>query len=392
MKRILFVDDEPDILQSLEDLLRKYRREMEMVFAGSGEAALEKLHKAEFDVVVSDMRMPGMDGATLLQKVKDNYPDVIRIILSGHAEKNVIFTAMPVFHQFLAKPCDAETLCNVIERSCRLRTLLTDETLRKQIGSLERLPSLPKVYWGLMDVMSKPDVSMATIAGFIEQDSAMSAKMLQVVNSACFSLARSISRIDHAVTYLGMDLVKSLALTVHVFTTLAEHSEIAPFDSLQKHAVRTARVAKQLLRGEQAQQAFTSALLHDVGHLILAICIPERYKVIVETSRSENRLLHEVEMEVLGFTHAEVGAYLLGLWGLPFTIVEAVAFHHNPSGAGEKTFGVTSATALADSLVDSLTTSKALVDLAHLEKLGVLGQLPRWTKIAEDEVLALSPS
>ena len=156
-----------------------------------------------------------------------------------------------------------------------------------------------------------------------------------------------------------MDLVKSLALTVHVFTTLAEHSETAPFDSLQKHAVRTARVAKQLLRGEQAQQAFTSALLHDVGHLILAICIPERYKVIVETSRSENRPLHEVETEVFGFTHAEVGAYLLGLWGLPFTIVEAVAFHHNPSAAGEKTFGVTSATALADSLVDSLTTGSA---------------------------------
>jgi HD-like signal output (HDOD) protein len=390
VKRILFVDDEPNILEGLRDLLRKYRRQMTMVFAPGGESALEELRRSPFDVVVSDMRMPGMDGATLLQKVKDQYPDIIRIILSGHAERDAVFKALPVCHQFLAKPCDPETLCNVIERSYRLRAVLTDESLRKQIGAIEKLPSLPKVYQQLMDVMSQPNVSTATIAEIIEQDSAMSAKILQLVNSACFGSAKSISRIDRAVVYLGMELVKNLALTVHVFTTLAERSVESSFESLQEHAIHTARVARRLLPAEQqAQQAFTAALLHDVGHLVLAICNPGRYRMILETCQSTQRPLHEVESEVLGVTHAAVGAYLLGLWGLPYPIVEAVAYHHDPATAGERTFDVVSAIAVADSLVDSLTGSAAsVVDHTYLQNLNVLGELPRWSNIAKQELTA----
>src|SRR4051812_29140875 len=230
MKRILFVDDEPNILDGLRDLLRKYRHKMEMVFATSGDAALAELREGRFDALVSDMRMPRMDGATLLQKVKEEYPDVIRIILSGQAERNSVFMALPVCHQFLAKPCDAETLCNVIERSCRLRDLLTDQSLRKQIGGIEKLPSLPTVYRQLMEAMARPDVSAGKLAQIIEQDSAMSAKILQLVNSACFGATRSISRIDHAVMYLGMELVKNLALTVNVFASM-ERSARKSFES-----------------------------------------------------------------------------------------------------------------------------------------------------------------
>jgi putative nucleotidyltransferase with HDIG domain len=382
LKRILFVDDEPNILEGLQDLLRKYRREMEMVFASGGEAALNELRSRPFDVVVSDMRMPQMDGATFLQKVKDEYPDVIRIVLSGHAERSAVFNALPVSHQFLSKPCDAETLCRVIERSCRLRAVLLDESLRKQIGDIDKLPSLPRVYQELMEAMASPDVSGATIARIIEQDSAMSAKVLQLVNSACFGSTRTITRIDHAVMYLGMDLVKNLALTVHVFKSLGARSPVrmASFESIQQHAILTARVASRLLRDEQqSQEALTAALLHDVGRVILAHCIPDRYNVIVEKAQSESRPLHEVETEVLGVNHAAVGAYLLGLWGLPFPIVEAVAYHHNPGAVGEKTFGVASAVALADSLLESA------VDESHLEDLKVLAELPRWRDIALEE-------
>lgn len=390
MKRILFVDDEPNILEGLQDLLRKYRREMEVVFATDGEAALAELRKRPFDAVVSDMRMPGMDGAALLQRVKQEYPDVIRIILSGHADRNAIFMALPVSHQFLAKPCDAEALCDAIQRSCRLRALLADESLRRQIGAIEKLPSLPRVYQELMAAMSRPDTSTAMITAIVERDSAMSAKMLQLVNSACFNSAKCITRVDHAVVYLGMEMIKNLALSVHVFTTLSKHSKLSAFESNQQHSILTARVAKRLLKAEQqAYQAFTAALLHDVGCIILSICIPESYAVVMETARTTNRPLHEVETEVLGVTHAAVGAYLLGLWGLPFPIVEAVAYHHHSDGAGETTFDVTSATALADSLVDSLSNSSTpSLNSAHLEKLNVLAELPAWTEMAKQEVHA----
>jgi len=389
LKRILFVDDEQNILEGLQDLLRKYRREMEMVFAPGGMAALDELRNCPFDVVVSDMRMPGMDGATFLQKVRDEFPDVIRIVLSGHAERSAIFMALPVSHQFLSKPCDAETLCRVIERSCRLRAVLADENLRKRIGDLDKLPSLPRVYQMLMDAMSRPDVSCSTIAGIIGQDSAMSAKVLQLVNSACFGSTRTITRIDQAVMYLGMDLVKNLALTVNVFSSLEDRppAHMSLFEAMQQHAALTARVASRLLRDEQqAQAALTASLLHDIGRVILTCCIPDQYNIVAETAQSANRPLHEVETEILGVNHAAVGAYLLGLWGLPFPIVEAVAYHHDPAAIGEKTFGVSTAVALADSLLESVNGHPSAIDESHLESLNVLGELPRWRDIALEEL------
>ncbi len=332
MKRILFVDDEPNILSGLEDLLRKYRRTLEFVFATSGEEALNQLQQRPFDAVVTDMRMPGMDGAALLDMVRQEYPDAVRIILSGHADRNAIFSAVPVFHQYLAKPCDPETLCNVIERACALRCLLSDPALRGRIGGLDKLPSLPAIYTKLMAVISQSETSMDAVAEVLQEDSAMTAKILQVVNSACFSPRQPISDISHAVKYLGIDVVKNLVLTVHVFTTAGErYSRHEPLRSLQEHAIETARLAKEMLTGEQAQQAFTAALLHDVGHVVLSICVPDLYDQVIERSQSEHRPLHEVEQEMLNLTHAEAGAYLLGIWGLPFPIVEAVAFHHNPA-------------------------------------------------------------
>ena len=285
---------------------------------------------------------------------------------------------------------DAETLCNVIERSCRLRALLTNQSLQQRIGTIEKLPSLPKLYHDLMSAMGRPEVSCRMVADIIERDSAMSAKILQLANSAYFGATKSISRIDHAIVYLGLELVKNLALSVHVFASLTEQRVESSLESLQEHAIRTARVAKRLLPAEQkAQQAFTAALLHDVGQVVLAVCIPEGHRQVVETSRRSGRPLHEVETEVLGVDHAAAGAYLLGLWGLPFPIVEAVAYHHDPGGAGERTFDVASATALADSLVEAVTSSNAsAIDSSHLQELNVLTELPRWTEIAQQELSA----
>src|SRR5262245_4158883 len=164
MKRILFVDDDQSILDGLRNLLWKYRREMKMAFALGGEDALGQLAKGPFDVIVSDMRMPGMDGATLLQKVKEEYPDVVRIVLSGHAEQEAIFRALPIAHQFLSKPCDADKLCNVIESACRLHTLLNDESVRKAVGKIEKLPSLETTYHELSQAMLRSDASAQTVA------------------------------------------------------------------------------------------------------------------------------------------------------------------------------------------------------------------------------------
>jgi HD-like signal output (HDOD) protein len=395
MKRILFVDDEQNILDGLRNLLWKYRSEMNMVFALGGETALEQLSKAPFDVIVSDMRMPGMDGATLLQRVKKEYPEIVRIVLSGHADQEAIFRALPVAHQFLSKPCDAEKLCNVIERACRLRALLSDESLRKAVGGIEKLPSLHTTYHELMRAMAQPDASARTIAGIVQRDPAMCAKLLQLVNSACFGPSKSVTGIDRAVAYLGMELIKNLALTVNVFAAIeqASSSSGVSFEALQEHSLLTARIASRLLPDPQkARDAFTAGLLHDVGNVALKVCFQERLKDVVDTGHAVERPAHQTGAEVLDTTHADVGAYLLGLWGLPYPIVETVAYHHHPAAAAETTFDLVSATHVADALADEAMGNAAglmenpEVNTEHLKALNVVSKIPEWTAIAAEEV------
>jgi DNA-binding NtrC family response regulator len=148
------------------------------------------------------MHMPGVDGAMLLGAIKEDHPDVVRIMLCPLSEIDSVFVALPVSHQILAKPLDAGTLMNAIERIYALRGLLTD-SLRKKIGALQQLPSVPTVYFEMMAAMARPDVSATKIARIIERDTAMAAKTLQLVNSACFCLLRRISTVDQAVAYLG---------------------------------------------------------------------------------------------------------------------------------------------------------------------------------------------
>lgn len=381
MKRVLFVDDEQNILDGLRNLLWKYRRKLDMAFARGGEAALEQLAEGPFDVIVSDMRMPGMDGATLLQKVKQEYPDTVRIVLSGHAERETIFRALPVSHQFLSKPCGAEKLCNVIEQACRLRELVSDESLRKAVGGIEKLPSLQTTYHELMHAMAQPDASAQTVAGIVQKDPAMCAKLMQLVNSACFGPMKSVTRIDQAVDYLGLELIRNLALTVNAFASLEQtpSSSVVSFEAQQQHSFLTAKVASRLFPDPQkAQDAFTAGLLHDVGNMALELCVPERFPVCPD--------------QVGGTTHAEVGAYLLGLWGLPYPIVETVAYHHYPAGAAETTFDLPSAINVADALVDQAMGNNAgqrensEIDMERLTALNVASRIPEWSAIAAEEV------
>jgi len=142
-----------------------------------------------------------------------------------------------------------------------------------------------------------------------------------------------------------------------------------------------------LVTGQRpAQNAFTAGLLHDIGKLVMAVCIPDQFKEVRKICKTSGRATHEVEAELLGVTHAEVGAYLLSLWGLPHSIVEAVAFHHNPSAALENTFDLPTAVSLANALVDEFTSKRPFTLEEHLKALNVEDRLPRWRTIAQQEL------
>jgi putative nucleotidyltransferase with HDIG domain len=391
MKRILFVDDEPLILAGLQNLLRKQRKQWEMVFVESGEKALEKLAEGSFDVIVSDMRMPGMDGATLLKLVQQRQPNVVRIVLSGHAELETALRSVSVAHQFLSKPCDATSLQNVVDRACGLQALLSDDTIRSAIGTIGRLPSAPTVYVAVTKALENPDSSMKDLALLIERDMAISAKVLQLVNSAFFGLPQRVASVQQALSYLGANMIRRVLLSVETFSMFEMEKATGAFsiEALQRHSNAVAAVASKLMSDDmKSGDAFMAGMLHDVGKLILAVYVPDHFKRATALATERKVPLHVAEQELFGVTHAEVGAYLLGIWGLPYVIVEAVAHHHQPARVPHTTFDVLDAVYVAEALVSEASrNSKTSIvplhlDSAYLEALGVISKLPAWREMA----------
>jgi len=401
MRRVLFVDDDPGFLEGLQRMLRPQKYEWELAFAPGGAAALALLEALPFDVIVSDMRMPGMDGAALVTRVREEYPHVVRIILSDHAELSTALRVVPVAHQFLAKPCDAEMLHVAIERACHLKALLHDDSIRSTVGALSELPSLARTYNALTMALADPDTSIQKIAAIVEQDVGISAKILQLVNSAFFGVARSITSIPSAVIYVGISTLKTLVLSLEVLRAFAPQGPIEGFslEDFQRHGRLTAYIAARLpVPNHLVDIAMAAGMLHDVGKLILAWKFPARLKNLIEEAREEQRPLYMVEeRECCGFSHAEIGAYLLGLWGLPYAVVEAVALHHAPNRVPHQTFDAASAVYIANLLARELDSSfpppqedQLKGSQEYLVSLGVQNDLPHWRAMAAEVPLLLA--
>jgi HD-like signal output (HDOD) protein/CheY-like chemotaxis protein len=398
MKRILFVDDEQRILDALQNLLRRHRKVWEMVFACGGEAALKVLAERPFDVIVSDMRMPGVDGATLLRRVQQDFPHIVRIVLSGQTEHDVSRRMVHIAHQFLAKPCDAAKLQEVIDRACNLQALLGDEKLRDLVGQIGQLPVKPRIYSRLVSVLEDPKASLNDAAAILERDIATSAKILQVVNSAFFGLPQRLGNVNTAVCYLGSEMVKTLVLSIEINDGLGK---IAPcpgfdFDRMQQQSLLSARISRQMLPDKMsAEDAFTASMLQDVGRLVLSTRTPQIFAELVASALGDSRPLVDIERERLGVTHAEIGAYLLGIWGLPYPIVEAVANHHTPARVAATGFDVSGAVYVAHSLASELLGSIDLapgasaIEASYLESVGVSGRLSEWRALAAREATSL---
>jgi HD-like signal output (HDOD) protein len=391
-RRVLFVDDEANILDGLRNTFRRQRGDWDMAFALGGPAALCEMEKAPFDVIVADMRMAGMGGAELLRRVKEAYPGTARFVLSGHADQDAIVSVLPFAHQYLSKPCRAEDLQIAIERVCAIQALVHDDTIRRVIGGLDKLPSVPQAYWDLTHAVADPGSGMDEIVSIIQRDPAMSLKILQLANSAYFGLARKVSSIEMAVAHLGAQVLKALALNAGVFSTI-EIPEIEGFslDRLQAGALLRARLAKRFMRDRKhGEEAFTAAMIHDIGTLIVALVMPEVFTEIRRNARETARPIHVVERERLGVTHAEIGAYLQGMWGLPYPIVQAVAYHHNPSSAPCGEAEVLAALHVADALADpgdlEQSTGSEGLDLGFLDRAGLISQLGGWRTMAANEM------
>jgi HD-like signal output (HDOD) protein/ActR/RegA family two-component response regulator len=327
--RVLFVDDEPAILSGLRNVLHPHHRRWEMRFACGGAQALELLEAAPAEVVITDMRMPEMDGLELLRKVQQRWPLATRIVLSGYAHLATVAQASAVAHQYLLKPCDPEVLALTIGRAIELQGLLASAKLREAVGSLGSLPTGPRMYQQLTAALANPDVEVRVLARIVEGDLAMSSRILHFVNSAYYGLVRKVSSIEEGIVLLGFATLRSLSLTLEVFAAFPGGRAPGAFEAEANHALLTAHIARHIVaEPARAEAVFAAGLLHDCGRLIFLDRLPAQLTEVEETAAREGQPLHVAERAVLGADHAEVGAYVLGLWGLPRPVVEAVAFHH----------------------------------------------------------------
>ncbi|WP_320008994.1 response regulator [Maridesulfovibrio sp.] len=333
--RIIFVDDEPNVLGSIRRMLRFKQKEWEFAFAESGAEALALFAERPFDVIVSDIRMPGMDGSELLQRIKQDYHKTIRIALSAQVGLDEVVHSIRSVHQYIAKPCDAKELVAKIDGALKSRDILNDHAMQELVAEIETLPVLPHVFKSVENELNSSEPSIHKIAELISLDVGLVAKIIKLVNSPYFGLPSQVESIFQAITMLGLDTIRALIVGTHLFS-MYDATALPDFSlsMLWEHSFRVSNLARSIAEYEgldrlQIVQARMTGLLHDVGKLVLANSFPKRYRNVLEIVTSENIPVYKGELEVFGTTHAQIGAYLMGLWGMSGDVVYGIGYHHS---------------------------------------------------------------
>ncbi len=384
--RVLFVDDEASVLDGLQRMLRSMRGAWDMSFVATPAAALALLQAAAFDVVVSDLRMPAMDGVEFLAVVMEHHPSAVRVILTGGADQAQLLKSVGTIHQCLSKPCDPDELKAVIAKVAALKALLGDGRLRALAGRLTAIPSLPALYLRLVNLARKPATTLRQIGEVVARDPGMTGRILQLVNSAFFGLRRNVTNVDDAVGLLGLETIQSLVLTTHVFVQL-EGALLAPLSAqeLWSHSISVSVLARGIavslgLTRVHIDQAFMAGILHDVGRVLLAVNLPAEYDKAMAVSELSGQTQQACERDATGATPAEPGGYMQGLWGMSDAVTAAVAYHHEPQRCIESAPSPITAVHAANGLHHAIIEKRfsEQINAEYLARLGLSEKVREW--------------
>jgi len=390
MRAVLFVDDEPIVLMSLKRILHPLAGKWDMLFAASAREALELMSARHVDAVVTDLSMPGLDGAELLRRTMRQHPDAVRFLLSGYSEEEVQGRSLAPAHRFFTKPCDEKRLVEALGQAMDARAYVTNALVLERIG----LPLLPEIVRLVAFELDREAPDIEEIAAMVARDAALGQAILTLVDAQHRARQRPARTVRQAVLSLGLGAIQPVILFLSLFERFASagvHTYSLPM--LKSHCLRSAAIARAIAKdmalGQAAADwAYSAALLHDVGKLLLEVLYASECRAILEEVRADNRRVSEVEAEQLGLTHAQVGAYLLGLLGLPEPVVRAVAEHH-ASAPARRGFHAQDAVYFANVLDHSLFVFNASYarpepDPERLAALGAEHRLEQWKKLVLD--------
>ncbi len=389
MSRIVFVDDEPIVLKALSRMLYVHD-EWEVATACTGAEALAAISAAPTDVIVSDMQMPDMDGVTLLTQVMKQHPRVVRLVLSGESDLARARAVIPVAHQYLAKPCSGQDLLDVLRSLSGLRALIGQRTLQEAVGRLGTLPSRPEVYFELTHALEDPDVSVGGLVGIVQRDANITSRILQLANSAFLGAHQRTTSLQQAVSFIGFRMLRDLVMTCEVFRSVGSGDATRGEEARMLDGARIA----QIIAGRQADDSLlTAALLRDLGSLIVQRTEPPTARSAVKARVAAGASQVAAEREIYGYSHPEIGAYLLAVWGMPLSLVEAVLYHHAPWLASPDRLEVAGILRLADHILDARMDTPADTDESrqtesYLKALGLTEAWCEWCNDAEEQIAA----
>lgn len=346
-QRILFVGGEAGWLRGVQKEITSSRPNWECRLAETTTDGINALAAEHFHAIVFDTR--AANDTALTQSIEKHSGQVLRAVLcEGDDRAGLARWNKPGFTPLPAN-IEPKNLVSNVSRALRLQSWATDAGMKKLLASLRKLPAVPKLYSQVTAELSSPNGSIENVAKFIAQDPVMTAKILQLVNSAFFALGREVSDPREAVMFLGVERTRSLILLAGVFTQF-EDLKCPGFsaDAIWNHSVQVAAFARtiamvELKDAKAAESAYTAGLVHDMGKLILAANVPTMCSSIESIQRSKHLSQRDAELQVLGTTHAEVAACLLGMWGLPQPVLEAVAWHHCPLKSEDTGFSMLAA-------------------------------------------------
>jgi putative nucleotidyltransferase with HDIG domain len=401
LKRLLLVAVDPAELASLQDMLTRDPAAWQVRMASNGAEAMAALNADPVDVIVTDFVMADMNGALLLNWVGEHHPKTLRIIMARTEAREEVMQWVLGQHHFLDKPVSPEVLHSTIQRALALDSWLLNDQLKDLVARIRTFPSLPSLYFQVMKELASADFSAQKVGDIIGQDLAMTTKLLQVLNSGFYGLARQVTDPSEAVHLLGQETIKSLIISIHIFS---QCDQVKPLyftiNRVWQHSLQIAHAARLIAMAETqnadlGHDAYAAGLLHDIGKLVLANNFEDQYVQAQNQARRTGQLLWQVEAEIFGVSHAELGAYLLGRWGMPISMLEATALHHRPGRSGAKQFTLLTAVHAANALQtemppDSDGLTPAALDLAYLNDLGLADRVEVWKQTLQSGVAPAS--
>lgn len=322
-----------------------------------------------------------------LEAVKNIRPNLNCLVRCDLSDKAVVNEWKGLGFPLISSLSDASTVASSLLRNARLHEWTADPAIKRLLPLIHKLPATTRLYAQVTEELRSPGSSLEVVAHLLRQDPVMSAKLLQLVNSAFFGSAREVTDMFDAALILGTDRIKSLILLAGVFSQYQDIDGFGPsIDALLAHSIQVGVYARAIALSEtkeaaMAEAAFTAGVLHDMGKMILAGNLPERYKQVLVLRASGSESDAAAEQEIFGASHARVAACLLAAWGLPLPILEAVAWHHEPELSSDTSFSLLAAVHAANAFAHGRKGLSSRLHRQFLERIGLEGGCERWRQM-----------